>query len=467
MKSSKLWKLLSILDKKDIRELKKMVRSPFFNQREDVVLLLDILINALKDQSASLSKEETFSRVYSNEKFNVAQVHLISSILFKLIEQYLVWKERELEPMNDRIALAAAYRKRNLEDNFWRTIHEAKVYQEEQPLRNAEYHEKQYALLLEEFEFIIKTRKIEDNILQEIINHLDKSFISKTLRLELAINSHKAITNKEYESGILNLEEIPDEYTDSAINIYLNGYKAIKNDDEFSFNIFTKSLSNEVDKFPSNEQKDLFLMAINFCIRKFNSGNLKFAKIALEVYKNGLSNSIFIEDETLSRFTFTNIVSFASIVKEWDWAEEFVQEYYKYLEKQYREALYNFSLGRIYYERKNYDKALVYLSQTESKDVLISLNMKALQTKIYFEINEISLLQSHLNAFRIYITRHKEIGYHKEIYENFIKYVQKILNMNPKSIPLLNEISEVASQEKFLYEKKWLLEQIEKLKSKK
>lgn len=467
MKSSKLWKLVTILDKKDIREIKKMVRSPFFNQREDVISLFDILTNALKDHNSSYSKEEIFSKIYPKEKFNAGQVHLISSLLFKIIEQYLILREREQEPMNDKIALAAAYRKLNMEDNFWRTIQEAKTYQDEQPLRNAEYHEKRYALLLEEFEFIIKTRKIEDNILQEIINHLDKSFISKTLRLELAINSHKAITNKEYESGILNLDDIPIEYTDSAIEIYLYGYKAIKNNDETAFQKFNSKLTNTAANFPKNEQKDLFLMAINFCIKKFNSGNSNFAKIALDVYKEGLNKRVLIENETLSRFTFGNIIIFACIVKDLDWAEDFVHQYIKYVEKQYKDALFNFSLGRIYYERSNYDKALVYLSQTESKDVLTSINMKAFQTKIYYEINEISLLQSHLNAFRIYLSRHKEIAYHKEHYENFIKYVQRILNLNVKSIKILEEIEENVSKEKFLYEKKWLLEQIEKLKLKK
>lgn len=467
MKNSKLWKLIGLLDKKDIRELKKMVRSPFFNQREDVILLLDLIINALKDLNVPLNKEYIFDKLYPNEKFNPGQIHLISSILFKIIEQYLIWRERELDPMNDKISLASAYRKLNLEDNFWRVLNEAKEYQDNQPFRNAEYHEKRYALLLEEFEFIIKTRKIEDNILQEIINHLDKSFISRTLRLELAINSHKAITNKEYESGILNLDEIPNDYTDSAIDIYLYGYKAIKNNDDYSFNLFMNNLNAEVLKFPLNEQKDLFIMALNFCIRKINEGNMNYSIYIFEIYKNGLDKNIFFENNIIPRYTFLNIVISACRINEWDWAEQFVKDYSSYLEKHYKESISNFCLGRIYYERKNYDKALIYLSQTESKDVLISLNMKALQTKVYYEINEISLLQSHLNAFRIYLSRHKEIGYHKEIYENFIKYIQKILNMNYKSIPLLDEIIESVNQEKFLYEKKWLLDQIDKLKLKK
>ena len=465
MKNSRLWKLLRALDKKDLRDLRKFVASPIYNQRIDVELFYDYLYESIKKEEPAPTKEMAFKVIYPKDKFNPTQIHTLTSLLFKITEQYLVWKEREQDQIAEKITLASAYRKLNMEDNFLRTIEETKVMHEAQPLRNAEYHEKNYNLLLEEFEFLIRTRKIDDNILQEIINNLDKSFISKALRLEAAINAHKAVANKEYESGILKINEIPNNLSAPAITIYLYGYKATKYNDEEAFDIFMSHFKEDAILFPHHEQKDLFFMAINFCIRKFNAGNENYAQIALDVYKDGLKKKVLIDNNsTIPRFAFANIVTFACRSKDWDWAEDFVKEYYKLLEHQYREGLYNFSLGRIYYERKNYDNALGFLNKAESNDVLIMLNVKALQTRIYYEITEMSLLHSHLNAFKIYLKRHKEIGYHKTHYINFVKYTLKLLNINIKNKEVVEKLETNIRNEQYLYEKKWLLAQLEALK---
>jgi hypothetical protein len=465
MKNSRLWKLLRALDKKDLRDLRKFVASPIYNQRIDVEMFYDYLYETMKKEEPAPTKEMAFKVIYPKDKFNPTHIHTLTSLLFKITEQYLVWKEREQDQIAEKITLASAYRKLNLEDNFLRTIEETKIMHEAQPLRNAEYHEKNYNLLLEEFEFLIRTRKIDDNILQGIINNLDKSFISKALRLEWAINSHKAIANKEYESGILKIDEIPQNLSAPAIAIYYYGYKATKNNDEEAFKIFMSFLKNEVGCFPLHEQKDIFLIAINFCIKKINAGNEDYLSIGLDVYKDGLNKKVLIDNNSsIPRFTFANIVTFACKAKDWDWGEDFVKEYHMLLEHQYREGLYNFSLGRIYYERKNYDKALTFLTKSESKDVLIMLNAKALQTRIYYEITEMSLLHSHLNAFKIYLKRHKEIGYHKFIYGNFIKYTLKLLNINIKNKEVVEKLETNIRDEQYLYEKKWLLAQLEALK---
>ncbi|MFZ4544509.1 MAG: hypothetical protein ACOYOA_10695 [Saprospiraceae bacterium] len=465
MKRTQLWKLICALDKKDLRELRKFVCSPFFNQREDVIALFDTLMKYLKDHNAEASKETAFAIVYPGEKYDAGKLHLISSILNGLCEEYLIWKERSSDVVNDQLILSQAYRKLKLEKPFLSTIKEAQLLHEKQPLRNAEYHAKKYEILLEEFEYLIQNKRLEEFNLQEILNHLDKSFVSRLLRLECAILSHQAVAKKTYESGVFDINHISEKLQAPAVTIYNYGYHALRDNDEAAFEAFMGHLKDEVLFFPLSEQKDIFLMAINFCIRKFNAGNEKYASILFEVYKEGLEKKVLIENNNISQFTFSNIVRTAAYIKEWDWAEDFVHQFAGLLEKQYQESLFNFSLGRINYERKNYDNALTYLSKAEEKnDVLISLNSKALRTKVYFELTEINLLISHLSAFKIYLNRHKEIGYHKNLYDNFIKFTNRLVNININKSTYLEKLKQEIEGEKELMERKWLLEQIEHLK---
>ncbi|NJN34401.1 MAG: hypothetical protein HC817_09275 [Saprospiraceae bacterium] len=43
MQGSQLLELIKSLNKHDMRELRKVVRSPYFNQREDVIQLYDFI----------------------------------------------------------------------------------------------------------------------------------------------------------------------------------------------------------------------------------------------------------------------------------------------------------------------------------------------------------------------------------------------------------------------------------------
>lgn len=467
MKNSKLWKLIRILDKKDIRELRKVVNSPYFNQRSDVAMLFETLIEHIKNPDKSISKEAVFEYIYPKTVYNAAQIHLISSLLYKNVEQYLILKEREQKVVEDRINLATAYRKLNLDDFFIRTIEEAKALHEAQKLRNAEYFETKYDLLIEELEYALKSRKIDENLLIDLSQNLDKSFLSRALRLELALLSHKAVANKSYNSGILKSMNVKHTYQDAAISLYETGYDAVITEDENTFNEFKLHIKEESHLFPVEEQKDLFLIAINFCIKKFNAGNEKYMQICLDLYKDGLNKNIFIENGKMSMFTYINIVLAGCMVKDWDWVEHFVHDHIALIEKNLQQGLYNFSMGRINYERKKFDSALKFLSLTDSKDILINLSAKALQSRIFYELAEYQVLQSHLNAFNIFIKRHSELGYHKISYLNFIKSLNQLLNLSFKNNKEVDKLELSVKEEQYIYEKKWLLEQIAMLKNKK
>jgi hypothetical protein len=101
--------------------------------------------------------------------------------------------------------------------------------------------------------------------------------------------------------------------------------------------------------------------------------------------------------------------------------------------------------------------------QVEYDDILMNLNAKMMQFKMFYEQDELDVVESLLESMRTYLVRKKVIGYHKANYKNIIRLTKKMLKINPynqtQKTKLLNEIEEANP----LAERKWLLKQLKQL----
>jgi len=71
MQKSNLIVYFRQLSKRDWREFKKFVRSPYHNQREDVIRLFDYLEPAVRNLSRDfLDREKVFNAIYPQEVFD-------------------------------------------------------------------------------------------------------------------------------------------------------------------------------------------------------------------------------------------------------------------------------------------------------------------------------------------------------------------------------------------------------------
>jgi tetratricopeptide (TPR) repeat protein len=165
-----------------------------------------------------------------------------------------------------------------------------------------------------------------------------------------------------------------------------------------------------------------------------------------------------LTDGTLLPYTYQNAATIGLILKEFEWVEGFIHRYHEALLPEHREGLFHFNLARLAYQRNQLDQALVMLQKAEYKDVMLNLAAKTLQLKIYYELDEFDLLESHLQAFRAFLNRRKDIGYHRENYLNLVVFTQKLLEIGDfnkkEGVILRSQIVET----KAVAERDWLLE---------
>ncbi|MFK7809921.1 MAG: hypothetical protein AB8F74_19105 [Saprospiraceae bacterium] len=465
MLKSRLFELFDTFSKKEIRELKKFVASPFINQREHVLRLFQYLVKSADRKKKVPTAEDAFAYVYPNQIFDDHKLRLSMSLLHKAFDKYLVWQQISKTETDTQLKLTRAYRERNLSRHFLKSISDLKTAQSKETNINADFYQNQYELYLEEYLFQSEQSRMNNLNLQAVQENLDKAYITSKLRQSCFSLSHQNIYNKEYDFGMLlqmlqyieenQLLNIP------AISVYYYCYKILVDPDEHAhFEKFKVLIFEHQLHFPKGEIRDLFLLAANYCIRMMNQGKKQFAEDGLSIYKEGLRTELLLLNGILSHFTYRNIVAKAIVTKAYDWAEDFLHQYKSFLSEKYKESTFNFNTAWLAYERKDYDKALTHLNKSNFNDLLLNLSAKTIAMKIYFEIDAFDLLFAHLEAMKKFINRKEIIAYHKRNYLNTIKFTKKMLDLPLADRAVRKKLREEIDATPEVAEKRWLLERL-------
>lgn len=460
-----LYQLLEKLNKTELRELKKLARSPSATHRPEIAQMFDTLTKSLYRGKPLPDKQTLFNAVFGSSLYDDQRLRSLMSDLHLLVEEYLLARATLADEVQANLQLAQFYRQRGLNKHFAMTLKKVTSIQAKSRHRNADYFDGQLRFLVEASQFQSTDRRADRLNLQEISDTMDILYLAQKLRHACSQLSHRAVYQTDYQFGLLQawineLEEGPYLRT-PAIALYYYCYRFLT--EEYSqayFRQFRDQLLHHGLQFPKEELKDLYRAALNFCIRKLNEGSLDFAREGWELYQEGLKSDLFIEHNRLSRFTFDNIVGFGLRLEAHAAVRQFIEQYQIYLAPDYAESTVLFNLSRLAYSLKNYDGALAYLQQANPKDLVNQLICKTLQLKIYYETNELDLLESHLDSFRLFIRRREVSDYHRQNFQNIITYTRKLIALYPGDTSERQRLREAIQEEKVLSEKEWLLEKL-------
>ncbi len=466
MHQSRLVEVFRILDKKDLRNLEKYVKSPFFNTRKDVIDLFSYLrkLHPFK-KNKGLHREEIYQALFPGTTYDEKLLGYAFSFLFKNIKGYFAYQEMNGNPVNEQIQLSIALRKRGVKRIFESELNIAEKLLEQRQLRNPEFYYYQYLIAQERYNIHMgNTRDIEGS-LQQISEGFAHFFISNHLRISSAVLTYKDIQMSGTQT--LLLEDIVKHVEENdyshvpAISIYYYTFKTIKEKDSAPYFYKLRELIKiHFDCFSNQEIRDIYVFTINYCIKQTNNGQNEFLEILFDIYKDGLRNDVFLIYGEMSRFTYKNIVTTGLRVKEFNWVENFLFEYKDTIEAKYRENTFNYNLAILYYRKPDFEKAMQLLQQAEFHDPLLNLNARRMLLTIYYSEKEFDALQSHLDSFKNYIYRHKELGYHRNHNLNLIRFTRKLLQLKSERAAI-NKLREDINNTKEVSEKSWLLEQVD------
>ncbi len=451
------------LNDAEIKNFRHWLASPFFNNRQELILLYNWIVDCGKN-NIEITKSAAFDHVFPTKKYNDQQLRLIMSYLLKQLKQFLIWQKLQENEIDQQVYLLDNLRKRGLEKAFKKQWKKTAQIIEKNPNKNQRYYFNHYQIQLENYAFLKRYVRERKMPLQEI----DKTFtifsISTILKWHCNILTHKSVTQEEYDTRFLDqvLAYLKDGYHENipAIQVYYQAYQALITRNEAHYQKLKTAILTYFYQFSTEEIRDIILLAINFCIKKLNSGESDFLKEVFAWYKKGLNTNIFIINGELSRFTYNNMVLAGLKLTDFEWTGKFIQQYKTYINKDYQHDTYYYNLALWHQFQHQYEEVQLLLRKVTFKDVLHALHAKRILLKIYYETDEIKALDSLLDSIKIYLYRHKNLGYHKNNYLKLVRYTQKLIRLNPHDMAMKLKLKKEIEEEKSLLEKAWFLQQL-------
>jgi len=175
------------------------------------------------------------------------------------------------------------------------------------------------------------------------------------------------------------------------------------------------------------------------------------------------------------------IVSIGLRLHEFEWTENFIQSNCDRVHHDFRQLALSFNLSSLYYEKKEYQKALKESTKFNNElksitdpgfeDTYYNLDSRSLLLKIYFELEDEEPLNAIIDSFKLFLKRNKKVSERqRNSYLNLIKYTKKLnsyrdkyrllTRKNPKALlSLKNEIN----SETNIINQAWLQAQVENL----
>lgn len=463
MTSAPLLQIMRALPTASLRALDKFVHSPYHVTHPGAVQLYAYLRSRLLPTTPEAELEAGVIASQLGE--SPRRLYHLNSYLLEAVEQFLALETWQQRPTEAHALVVESLRRLRLPDLSAGMLRYARKRLETDSYRGGNFHRAEYALHLEAYYLSLQQGRARAYNLQELSNAQDVAFICEKLRTGCMLLSHQAVSKQGYDKGLLDavlrfLENHP--YLQiPAVAVYYHGYFAqLGDDDDAHFQRLKTLLQEHAGRFSLAEIHDLYLMAINYCIRRINQAREQYFRDAFELYQSGLEHGALLEHGMLSRWTYNNIALTGLHLLEFEWVRKFLHDYAPLLPENHRDGAFNFNIARYYYDTGNHRQAMQHLLRMEYDDVLQNLVAKVMLCRIYYELGETDALENQLDSIQIYLRRKKILGYHQKYYTTIVRFMRKLVAINRNDSKEVAAFRQQIELTPSLPEREWLLKQL-------
>ncbi len=441
-----LFKLLSTFSDLEWSEFEKFVASPYFNQGRNYGSLMKILRKHRPQfTSTVLKKEILYKKLYPGKQYKESVMYSTFSRLYAIAEEFIVQLEMRDHIFTDRERLKlAALRTRGINTRAVSQISKMEKNLKSRKICMEEfYHLKEFS---KELGFYYYQNNMRDKIPGPVIEILKYSiywhFVEFSIYLS-SLYSQKNFHKTDYKKSIVSkldgcfdknkmLDIVKKHDPDSFTILYLHyldieaSHTPYKDEPYYQM----KELTFKSTDIMAKDYKNYFLNSLaKHCSMRFVAGDNKFKREAFEIRKKTVEEDLlsFNSDGNIRASEFRSTFIDALNMNEVDWAEKFATEYLPRLNPTIQQDIDSYCKARIAYERRDYDKAIVFAGKVNINQILFKLDMKNLTAKIYYDTESVEPLISALNSYyQLIHNTDKTAETIIKRHEGFVKYLRKL-----------------------------------------
>jgi hypothetical protein len=466
IQDSTLFRYLRCLSGQDRNALDKLVRSPFFNQREDVIQLWIYLRPALEGAVAqgSLAREATHAAVWPGAPYDARRLSYTMSFLLKTVQQYLSLTEAMHDQAAWQASLCQALLRRGGHALAEKAFDEALT--RHPPASLSDCHQA-FLLHRERTGLRLRQGRHQEADFQESLNRLSVYFLASAMQQGCAMLSHQAVAGQAYRLGMAQaaarLVEEGCHADEPLVILYYHCYRMLSETDaDAHFLALKQTFERLQDRLADDELRNASLFAVNYCIGRLNRGDKTYVQEAFQLYMLGLKQGYLLENGYLSDYAYKNIARLGIALGEVGWVRQFLDDYRPKLHPAKRENAYGYNLAFYFFQQGDYAQAMPLLQQLTFRDTLNKLDARRLLLRSYYELGEYNALESLLDSFSLFLHRQEGLGYHRENYTNLIAIVRKMIRYEGADKKMWRRLHQEAQAMNALAEKEWLLQLIER-----
>lgn len=440
MENSKIFSILRYLSRQELREFGKFVRSPFHNNRRDVIRFYDVIVKS--GNIIDESKEAIHKKMFPGKKYDSNSIILLSAYLYNLAREFLTIKKLKENKFYYRYFFL-----KGLEGHSADRLFEMEYRNTAESLDHERFNSEFFKSkgMLEEL-------KIEYNLKR---NRQDKTCEATVNWGNYHLYSFIVWLNIIYHDMVVNKSGFNFDYSGSGTDVFINNFNFEKFIDELQINdpagrdfilyyyfVFMCNRypendsyyerlkdysSKNTERIDESEKSLRFNFMLDYCMNRLKRGDTSFLNETFNLHTEALEKilyELYTKSSGMGLMFFRNFVSIGLAAKQYDYIENFIAQYGPQVKDKLKDDLLELSNAMLHFEKKEYDEALEHLNKVTNEFPLFRLSTKYLLVKIYYETNQFEAFYSLADTYRHYLKNEKIISdLIRKYHSNFLHYL--------------------------------------------
>ncbi len=431
MNNNKLTLILKSLSNMERKYCTAFIQHHFSIKSEDVLRLWQVILKEEKKvKQRALTKEVIFEKLFPETTYSDIKLRNLMRKLTRVLEDFLIYKEYENNPLDKSILLNTIYRKRNIYSLFEKSKNKIRKTLEEQPKRGSYYFLENY-MLLKQFYLHQGTEKnaASASNLQDAFQHLNHFFSNEKLHIKIELLNQERILGNPFDKDFFESSQ----HSAISTNLLKTVAELIQTQDPETYKKAKKSFTKHLEYLSDDDRNIIYPALLNYVIGKSLTNESQFLEETFQLYKSGLNAGLLISDEKITGSTYFNITTTAAQLKEFEWAKNFLKEYTPFLSGIYKKDFEIIAQAYLYFYQKEFTQTIKQLSNYEFNYPLLNLNAKTLSCRTLYELtlqdkSYYETTNNQILALEKYIKRNNNISLSKKAaYLNLSNALSKLL----------------------------------------
>ena len=337
MKGTKILEWLHAFDADEIREFRKFVRSPYFNEHKAVIQLLDLLLSPCHD------KASIWAEIFPGLPYDDLRLRHLSSLLLALCERFVAVQGLTANPTHMQVECLAFLRRKGTAKLKSFT---AGKFQRQRNARkdlgsvNAFLHTYRFEAELQDAVQDDEQRSGTD-VLTPVIGQLDNYYFLSKLKYACTQLNNARVVGKDTANVLIleirHLLQQSDPFQPALLGLYNALFSMLSAPEDLqSYARFREMLDLLGPNLPDEEAADVYTFTMNHCIGRINAGQQHFLKALFGLYQTALQRGFLFQNTHLSPWNYKNITVTGLRLGEFEWVERFIHDYQQKLAPEHR-----------------------------------------------------------------------------------------------------------------------------------